>query len=108
MTEFLSQFVWMMGFSALAPIGYALSKQKRDFSPRTFLFNTRKRFITALLANLIILVLFTFVPEAQIVLSVILSWVLGATVQAGVYFCAAAVGFLVVIGMRGDVEGVNL
>jgi hypothetical protein len=102
MTDFLAQFLLMMGVSAVPPMLYALSKAKRDFRPRTFIFNTRRRFVFAFSINFLILSLTTYEPGVLDAFGYVLSFLFQVSAKPSVYFLAAATGLVTVIGIRGD------
>ena len=104
MIDFLIQFLLMMGVSAVPPMLYALSKSKREFSPRTFIFNTRRRFLFAFSINLLILALTTYEPSVMDAFGYVLSFLFQVAAKPNVFFLAAAVGILTVLAIRGDAD----
>lgn len=104
MIEFLITFLLMMGLSAVFPLAYALSKSKRDFMFRTFLFNTRKRFCIAFLLNFLVLSLVTYEPTILDVVGMAFTFLFQVPAKPNVYFLAGAVSILTVVAIRGDNE----
>lgn len=94
----------MMGVSAIPPLAYALSKAKKEFSFRTFVFNTRKRFTLAFVLNALILSLVTYNPEVLDAIGTAFIFLFQVPAKPNVYFIAAMVGVLTVIALRGDSE----
>lgn len=94
----------MMGVSAVLPLAYALSKSKREFSFRTFLFNTRKRFALTFVLNLLILSLVSYSPEVLDAVGAAFVFLFQVPATPNVYFLSAIVGILAVVGIRGDSE----
>lgn len=94
----------MMGVSAVLPLAYALSKSKREFSFRIFIFNTRKRFALTLILNLLILSMVSYSPEVLDAVGTTLTFLFQIPAKPNVYFLSAMVGILAVIAIRGDSE----